>query len=341
MSGSSIHNLRKDGDPFVQKTGSINIVEEDLILSKEDIASGATIAVDGKTRTGILKGRGKIDGAAAMRAVVSMNGANYTAGDTLTLKLYRIIDGATDTQIGADLSIVLPSCNSGYSQFVEVDDPNGYLTSAEYYQLSGTITGTASGIMTLQLEKVGGTTSGGSAGGVTSGDTFTEGTTGVSPAGFVVNSTGDEPLTDGKTSAPAMDEYRGPWAAPDDRIAKTRKVRETFPDNWVKKPYESLVSETNITAAGTYRVEIDMDGYDNATIDVICSGGVSVDIFGTDNPDADDTADTGWVSLSATTITDTTDGWVLTGQEAWRKLMIKYVTSDTSNAIDVDVNLGG
>jgi hypothetical protein len=156
--------------------------------------------------------------------------------------------------------------------------------------------------------------------------------------GFLVNPT--DVLTAGEIGAPAMDEYRGLWNAVADRIAKVNKVRETFPDNWVKKPYESLVSETNIAAA-TYRVEIDMDGYDNATIDVICSGGVSVDIFGTDNPDADDTADTGWVSLSGTTITDTTDGWALTGQEAWRKLMIKYVTSDTSNAIDIDVNLGG
>jgi len=181
---------------------------------------------------------------------------------------------------------------------------------------------------------------GGGATGVAEGGEFSPTTDLVTLIGAIVDENGDEPLTAGVLAALAMDAYRGLWLATADRIAKVNKVRETFPDNWVKKPYESLVSETNIAAA-TYRVEIDMDGYDNATIDVICSGGVSVDIFGTDNPDADDTADTGWVSLSGTTITDTTDGWVLTGQEAWRKLMIKYVTSDTSNAIDVDVNLGG
>ena len=125
-----------------------------------------------------------------------------------------------------------------------------------------------------------------------------------------------------------------------DLITNVLRMINVSPDHLVKNPGEGVIDVTNV-AASTYREVFDFDGYDNATIDVICAGGVTVSLFVTDNPDADDSADTGWVSASATTITDTTSGWVLSGQEPWDRIMIKYVTSDSSNSLVVDYKFGG
>ena len=80
---------------------------------------------------------------------------------------------------------------------------------------------------------------------------------------------------------------------------------------------------------------------DNATIAVICSGGISVDLYGTNNDDADATALTGWVPLSTTTtITDTTGGWAIEASQPWDRLLIEYTASDATNAINVSYTVG-
>ena len=131
----------------------------------------------------------------------------------------------------------------------------------------------------------------------------------------------------------------GPEKGLDKRVGAYR-AQIINSDHLQKLELFGFIDVTNVAAA-TYREIINFKGRDNATINVICSGGVTVDIFGTNNQAADDTADTGWVSLSATSIIDTTDGWVITGQEPWDRIMIKYVTSDASNALEVDCVIGG
>lgn len=174
----------------------------------------------------------------------------------------------------------------------------------------------------------------------TSGSTFVPGTNVVGVSGGVVNETGDEPYSSGEVQ-PIKLNNRGEQVMSDfDPISEAGRKTEINPDHLVKKPSLLFIDETNVAAA-TYRVVLDFNGYDNATVNVICAGGVTVDIFGSNNALADDTADTGWVSLSATSIVDNTDGWVINGQEPWAKLMIKYVTSDASNSIAADANFGG
>jgi len=100
-----------------------------------------------------------------------------------------------------------------------------------------------------------------------------------------------------------------------------------------------FISETN-KAAGIYRVEFYSSNFNYRSIHVKCSGGVTVTIWTTNNADADTSSDTGWVDKSAdiidaASLVDDEDIFFIDSPTRPLKWMIKYVTSDATNAIDV------
>ena len=335
MAGKSFDRVRKDGDQYVQNANLVSARTEDILIN--GYTAAATLSyrlsdVNAELASGDNKAFGGVSSLNIW--VVNADTANATDTSTLTMKFYK--DGG---QVGSDVSVSLTSVAASTSSKFVVDASDVDLESVDDYSISGAFSyGAANANTKVILERVGGST--GSSGGVESGYAFVEGSTEVNMNGCIVNETGDEPLTDGEVSAPAMNAYRGMWDAVADRIINANRHINISPDHLQKQDGEGAIDVTNVAAA-TYREVFQFAGYDNATIGVICAGGVTVSLFGTNNPDADDTADTGWISISGSTIVDTTDGWVITGQEPWDRIMIKYVTSDASNSLVVDYKFGG
>lgn len=93
--------------------------------------------------------------------------------------------------------------------------------------------------------------------------------------------------------------------------------------------------------AETNRFVIPMEGYkDLSTHRKITAGGtVDITLWGTNNPDADDTADTDWVDITADYFAKATSGTSEVAEVSenifFMKLMIKVVTTGTTNLIDV------
>jgi hypothetical protein len=101
---------------------------------------------------------------------------------------------------------------------------------------------------------------------------------------------------------------------------------------------EHLIDKTNVAAA-TYRVSFSGIDFRHEFIHMNCSGGVIMTLWATADDTADTTADTGWVEITngvmgIATITDSEGIGVI--DTAWKplKFMVKYVTSDATNAID-------
>ena len=107
---------------------------------------------------------------------------------------------------------------------------------------------------------------------------------------------------------------------------------------------EHLVDEVN-ESVGTYRSLIDMSNYKNGSIQWALSGGVTMTIWATNSETADSTADTEWENVT-TSITgnasevDNSGIAFLDTNIRCLKLMVKRVTSDTSNASDVWISRG-
>jgi hypothetical protein len=175
---------------------------------------------------------------------------------------------------------------------------------------------------------------------ITDGDAATGGTSKATLIAAIVNTLLNEPLDDGEAGALAMDEFRGLFTAFTDRITRVARYINSYPDHLVRTDRQAFIDVSNV-AAGTYREIINSYGRDCGTVTLIAAGGCTVSLWGTDNADADASSDTGWVQLDPTTFTDTTGGWSITGQEPFHRLMIKYVMSDSSNSLVVDVLLGG
>ena len=107
---------------------------------------------------------------------------------------------------------------------------------------------------------------------------------------------------------------------------------------------DHVVDEAN-EAAGTYRTEVSMAGYRNGSIQWELSGGVTMTLFVSNDPDADTSSDAGWedVTSSITGSASQVDnsGFSLI-PDVFRalKIMVKRVTSDSTNASDVFIMRG-
>lgn len=119
------------------------------------------------------------------------------------------------------------------------------------------------------------------------------------------------------------------------------KVVETNPDYAHYTSSFQLINDTDIAAA-TYRKVFNRESYRGASLHLRCSGGVTMTVWASNDPDADTTADTGWVDISssvlgAASIVDTEGLYFIDTDQMTDKMMIKYVTSDATNAIDAFV----
>jgi len=105
---------------------------------------------------------------------------------------------------------------------------------------------------------------------------------------------------------------------------------------------EHFIDATNVDTT-TVRVIVNMDTYPNPYFGFICSGWVTMTIFREVSPDADDTADTGWerdTDLQPADLVDGQGSYAVTEKVNVKRYMVKYVTTDATNAIDGWVTKG-
>jgi len=100
-----------------------------------------------------------------------------------------------------------------------------------------------------------------------------------------------------------------------------------------------IVDEANL-AAGTYYKMWDRRGKRHGSINMKCSGGVTVTLWATNDPEATTASEATWSDVTNTitgssTLVDSGDMYFWDGNIVCRKMMIKYVTADASNAIDI------
>lgn len=115
------------------------------------------------------------------------------------------------------------------------------------------------------------------------------------------------------------------------------KTLEINPDyaQWISVVH--AVDETNLDA-GAYRKIIEgLEDYRKVNLQLKGSGGVTFTVYATNDSTADDTADTGWIPITSsyytTPITDTQTSADV--DFAAERLMVKYETTDATNAVDV------
>ncbi len=106
----------------------------------------------------------------------------------------------------------------------------------------------------------------------------------------------------------------------------------------------NIVSVTNV-ASGTYRVAVDHQNYNDGSLQWNISGGVTLTFWASNDEDADATADTGWEDITVrvtgnTSEVDNSGIAFLDTKFRANQIMVKYVTSDSSNAVDVWYNKG-
>ena len=92
-------------------------------------------------------------------------------------------------------------------------------------------------------------------------------------------------------------------------------------------------------SADTYRKVIEQEGYRNACLHLNVSGGVTATIWASLDDTADATADTGWIDVStlvlgAASLVDGSGIYFVDSYIMPDRYMIKYVTSDATNAVD-------
>lgn len=126
--------------------------------------------------------------------------------------------------------------------------------------------------------------------------------------------------------------------------ANANRVEEIDPTTLHNVGPDHIVDELN-QAAGTYRTIFSMENYKNASIHYDVSGGVTLTAWATNDDSADDSADTGWIDVStailgASSIVDDSGIAFLDTNIRVSRIMLKHVTSDTSNVSDVFVYKG-
>jgi len=105
---------------------------------------------------------------------------------------------------------------------------------------------------------------------------------------------------------------------------------------------DHIIDEANV-AIGTVRKQIFAESYRGGSFHLKCSGGVTFTIWATNDDTADESADTGWVDVStailgAASLVDSEGIYFVDTHQMPLKWMIKYVTSDATNAVDAWIN---
>lgn len=119
-------------------------------------------------------------------------------------------------------------------------------------------------------------------------------------------------------------------------LQKTSNQTPDVAQNLIEHPIEAVND-----AAATYRtvVEWAAAGYKTGSIHINVSGGVTLTLWGSNDDTADNSSDTGWVDISTEILgaANVIDAIALKNITSLRygRLMIKYVTSDATNASDV------
>ncbi len=171
-----------------------------------------------------------------------------------------------------------------------------------------------------------------------SGDVSSIPLTNVSVSGGVVTLGDADDFASGDTVAVTL---IGPDKAYDNGV-DSQIVTVLNPDYAHYTSVEHLVDEANI-AADTYRYIIPKEGYKYGSLHLKGSGGVTFTIWGSNDDTADDSADTGWNDLSteiigAASLVDGEQLCMIDTPMMPQRLMVKVVTSDATNAIDVWIN---
>lgn len=124
----------------------------------------------------------------------------------------------------------------------------------------------------------------------------------------------------------------------EDYSTNSQIVSELNPDYSRYTAVEHIVDEAN-EAAATYRAAFNLEGYQSFSLQWNISGGVTMTVWGSNDPDADTTADTSWEDITTEVTGNASEvdnsGIVSKDQIHYANIMIKRVAADASNASDV------
>jgi len=108
----------------------------------------------------------------------------------------------------------------------------------------------------------------------------------------------------------------------------------TNPDA-LRESFDEIINSTDISAT-TRRFVIPMDGFKLFSITWVVAGGVTLTLYQSNHPDADETADTGWTQVVTFGVqVDNSDTFHMGFDFKILHLMLKVVTSDTSNSLAI------
>lgn len=128
-----------------------------------------------------------------------------------------------------------------------------------------------------------------------------------------------------------------------DKSAKADRGINVNPDSTHNSYSDPVVDATNDDTT-TIRKVVSLENYKDLSITWILSGGVIMTFWVSDDPDADDSADTGWQDVTndftGSATQEDSSGSALVATVRAPKLMVKYITSDASNATNVWVSKG-
>lgn len=102
---------------------------------------------------------------------------------------------------------------------------------------------------------------------------------------------------------------------------------------------ETLIDVTNKTA-GTYRYAYTMGVFRNLSLQIECSGGVTVTFWATNDPTASTTSDSSWVDITElvfgdVSLIDSNAMYFIDTKFLVYKFMIKYEMADNTNNLKV------
>jgi len=167
-------------------------------------------------------------------------------------------------------------------------------------------------------------------------DTITPKTEDITVAG----TQGNQTITVTGATFTAGDQFKVTFSLDPKTINESNDTQKNEVVSQSNKPYDEnplWIDETNV-AASTYRSRLKTADHSAQTIHVDCAGGVTVTLWKSNLTDPSTSADTDWVQDTSFPATVDTKTAYAINNERWTWLMIKYVTSDTSNTMQASIN---